>query len=199
MTFSQLQEAELKALTEVCAAGMRHAATALSQLLGKPVSIEVPRLLALTPGSGAQLLSGEVTCLHLQINGEVGGSIVILLQQENTRRVLEYLLGQPPAPHQPLSDLEISTLKEVGNILASACLNALGSRLNTALLPSVPYLESGSSAAVLAQALEHFPAGESILLIDTLFTIGVEPCTGSILLAPASASLELILAQLAPQ
>jgi chemotaxis protein CheC len=192
-----LQDAELDALTEVCNIGMGHAATALSQLMGKAVSIKVPRLLMLKPGSLAQYLdTGEVVGLHLQILGNVRGSIVLLLQQENARRILELLLGKHPASDGPLSALETSTLKEIGNILASACLNALGSLLKMTLLPSVPNLECGEAAAVLDLALGHPPVGEAILMIDTVFSIAEAPCSGSIFLVPAAASLEVILGSL---
>jgi len=198
MTVPERQETDLQALSEVCSIGMRHAATALSQLMGKPVRIDIPRLIALDPASLAQSLDArEVTCLHLQILGKVRGSIVILLHEENTRRILQILLGKLPAAGQPLSDLEISTLKEIGNILASACLNALGGSLKMSLLPSVPNLERGEASGVLAQALGHPPAGEAILVVDAMFSIGDTPCSGSIFLIPATASLEAILASLA--
>ena len=75
-----MKDIELAALTEFCTIGMGHAATALSQLMGKPVCIEVPRLLVLDADGLAELLHRQqVTGLHLQILGKVRGSIVILL------------------------------------------------------------------------------------------------------------------------
>jgi chemotaxis protein CheC len=192
-----LQDAELNALTEVCAVGMQHAATALSQLMGKEVRIEVPRLLAMGPENFAELFDKEqVACLHLQILGNVRGSIILLLQQENARRVLQLLLGTRPEPQSPLPELEASTLKEVGNILASACLNALGTVLKMTLLPSVPHLECGEATTVLAKALGLPEDGEAVLMIDTRFSIANAPCCGSIFLIPASGSLDAILAAL---
>jgi chemotaxis protein CheC len=176
---------------------MGHAATALSQLMGKPVGIEVPRLQILSSGSLAEPLdAGQVTGLHLQILGEVRGSILILLHQENARCVLELLLGKLPAAGAPLSELEASTLKEVGNILASACLNALGSLLQLPLLPSVPHLETGTASAVLALVLAQPAAGEAAIMIDTRFSIADSPCCGSIILIPTEASLAVILGRL---
>jgi len=194
MPIPVLQDAELDALTEVCNIGMGHAATALSQLMGKSVRIEVPRLQILEPAGIAELLDAqEVAVLHLQILGNVRGSILILLRQENARRALELLLGSPPATGLALSELEVSTLKEIGNILASACLNALGTMLKMTLLPSVPALEWGEAGEVLAHALGDPPGGEAILMIDTIFSIADAPCSGSIFLIPETASLGVIL------
>ena len=195
-----MKDIELAALTEFCTIGMGHAATALSQLMGKPVCIEVPRLLVLDADGLAELLHRQqVTGLHLQILGKVRGSIVILLKQENARRVLELLLGELPAPGAPLSELEASTLKEIGNILASACLNALGTLLKTTLLPSIPHLECGEATTVLAHALGHPADDAAVLMIDTSFSIDDAPCCGSIFLVPAPASLDVILSGLASQ
>lgn len=194
MSIPVLQDAELDALTEVCNIGMGHAATALSQLMGKGVSIGVPRLQLLHPAGLIELLdSQEVISLHLQILGNVRGTILILLQQDNAHRILELLLGRRGEAGLQLSELEASTLNEVGNILASACLNALGTMLKMTLLPSVPTLVTGKAGAVLAPLIKHPDNEESILMIDTVFSIADTLCDGSIFLMPEPESLRSML------
>ncbi|ACH37649.1 protein phosphoaspartate phosphatase CheC associated with MCPs of class 44H [Citrifermentans bemidjiense Bem] len=192
-----LQQADLAALTEVCKLGMEHAATALSQLMGKGVSIEVPRLKFVDSEKLAELIEQEqeATTLQLQILGNVRGSIVILLPQQNALRVVELLLGKAPNPEAPLSELERATLMEVGNILASACLNALGNTLKMTLLPSVPTLVSGSDE-FFARIQEQGGESESIVMIDAMFSVDDACCGGSIFLVPAASSLEAMLAAL---
>ena len=200
MSTPVLQDAELDALTEVCNIGMGHAATALSQLMGKRVDIQVPRLQFLNAAGLAVLLDAqEVTALHLQILGNVRGSILILLRQENALRILELLLGKLPAADLPLSELETATLLEVGNILASACLNALGAMLKMTLLPSVPALIRGEATEVLSRVMEHAEEGDSIVMIDTMFSVAHALCGGSIFLIPAPASLGTMLNALETQ
>jgi len=186
------QEAEPEALTQLCQAGMGQAARALSRLLGTPVHLEPSRLRLLDPASPAGYPAPRVIGLSLQILGELAGSFVILLSQEDAGCLLELLLGEPPAPGQPLSELEAATLKEVGNILASACLNRLAALLTTTLLPSIPGLECGPAGDVLSHALGHPPGGEALLAVETAFSISAPPCSGSIFLVPAATSLELI-------
>lgn len=192
-----LQHAELDALTEVCNIGMEHAATALSQLMGKGVQIQVPRLQFMDAAALSELLDAqEVTALHLQILGNVRGSILVLLRQENAQRILELLLGSLPKPGEPLSEMERSTLMEVGNILASACLNALGNTLKMTLLPSVPTLVKGKAAELLSRVMEQGSEGEAIVMIDTMFSVSDAFCGGSIFLIPATASLGTMLGAL---
>ena len=197
MTIPVLHNAELDALTEVCSIGMGHAATALSQLMGKGVDIRVPRLQLLDAVAVASLLDAqEVTVLQLQILGNVRGTILILLRQENARCILELLLGRLPAADLPLSELESATLMEVGNILASACLNALGVMLKMTLLPSVPTLIHGDAEEVFPPLLERAGDGEAIVMIDTMFSVADALCSGSIFLIPAPASLGAMLTAL---
>ncbi|OGU06427.1 MAG: chemotaxis protein CheC [Geobacteraceae bacterium GWC2_58_44] len=196
MSIPVLQDAELDALTEVCNIGMGHAATALSQLMGKGVSIEVPRLQLLdSAGLGELLDAQEIISLQLQILGNVRGSILILLRQDNARRILELLLGRHSDPSLPLSELEASTLNEVANILASACLNALGTMLKMTLLPSVPTLAVGEAGVVLAQVMAPpgSGSGNAMVMIDTVFSIADSLCGGSIFLMPEPESLRAIL------
>jgi len=197
MTTPVLQDAQLDALTEVCGIGMGHAATALSQLMGKTVSIEVPRLrMVETARLAEQLDSEEVAGLQLQILGNVRGSMLILLRMEDAGEMVRLLLGGQQPARPPYSELEVSTLKEVGNIVASACLNALGLLFRMTLLPSVPVLLTGEAGSVLSRLLGDAPRGESMVTVDTVFSIGEALCGGSILLAPEAASLGAMLAAL---
>ncbi|MBU5635686.1 chemotaxis protein CheC [Geomonas sp. Red69] len=197
MAHQDLHDGELKALTQVCNTGMQHAAVALSQLMGKGVSIQVPRLQVLDGSALPHLLeSQEATALQLQILGNVRGSIIILLLQENAHRILELLLGKLPKEGEPLSEMERATLMEVGNILASACLNALGNSLKMTLLPSVPALSTGQGSDILARALDRGDGDEVVVMMDAMFSVSDSLCGGSIFLIPAPASLGVLLGAL---
>ncbi|QWV94058.1 chemotaxis protein CheC [Geomonas oryzisoli] len=197
MPHHNLHDGELKALTQVCNTGMQHAAIALSQLMGKSVSIQVPRLQVLEGSALPHLLdSHEATALQLQILGNVRGSILILLLQENARHILELLLGELPKEGAPLSEMERATLMEVGNILASACLNALGSSLKMTLLPSVPALSTGPGSEILVRALDRGDGDNAVVMMDAMFTVSDSLCGGSIFLMPAPASLAALLGAL---
>ncbi|HJV35062.1 chemotaxis protein CheC [Geomonas sp.] len=190
------QHAELDALTEACNIGMAHAATALSQLMGKGVAIQAPRLQVVEgPEICASLCDEPVRALHLQILGNVRGSIVILLKEADARRMLELLLGGGESAG-PLNEMEVSTLKEVGNILASACLNALGLLLKMTLLPSVPTLVSGEAAQVLPLVVDRSCGKEPVFMVDTVFSICDTFCGGSLFLMPAPDSIPAMMSAL---
>ena len=194
MSVPHLDHAELDALTEICNIGMGHAASALSRMMGKGIRIEVPRLQLLEPERLAELLRSEdVICLQLEILGKVRGAIMVVLDEENVRCILELLLGSPQQPGKPEGELELAALNEVGNIVASACLNAFGEMLNMPLLPSVPSLFVGKAREVLPRILQKEASGDALLMIDTVFSIEETTCGGSIFVLPEAQSLKAML------
>ncbi|GFO59857.1 hypothetical protein GMST_21820 [Geomonas silvestris] len=176
------------------AIALRQAAGALEQLLGAPVRCEEPRLGQpdALPASGTAAHSDAATLLSLQILGDLPGSFSVVLSAASTRRILELLLHEPAAPKHPLSELELSALQEVGNILGSACLNALGEALHLPLLPSPPVLRQGEAGALVAVALGEAPAAAAAVILEARVLIDGESCPGSIYLAPKAASWQVV-------
>ncbi|GFO69410.1 CheY-P-specific phosphatase CheC [Geomonas limicola] len=191
----QEKQAQLRSHVRAVAAGLRQAGSALEQLLGTPVHCEPPQLyptgavLAAAPESAEP---GTATLLRLQIIGKLSGDFLVLLNRRGTCRILELLLGEPPLAADSPSELGISALQEVGNILASACLNGLGEVLHTPLLPSIPRLQQGDAATLLASVLGEAPAGTTPALYEARFAVAGEPSFGSIYLVPDTASWQLI-------
>lgn len=194
---AMLTEVQLDALREVSNIGMGHAATALSQLMGKTVYLNVPKVIAMDITSLPKVCGGAermVAGIYLQILGNARGNILMVFPKDNALSILEKLLS----PHQPagttLTELEISTLKEVGNILASAYLNALGNMLKMPLIPSIPLFSFDMAGAIVDDVLVALgEAGDAAFMIETEFTIGNERTSGHFFLLPATPSLDVIL------
>jgi chemotaxis protein CheC len=199
VNFSRLSEGQLDALKEISNIGMGHAATALSQLIGETVYLRVPRVTVTDIAQVPELMGGaerEVVGITLRILGDARGNILLVFPYESARQLLACLLHQSES--EPLlNELGTSTLKEVGNILASAYLNALGSLLHLTLIPSVPMLAYDMAGAVVDFVLiELSQAGDLALMVETEFH-GVTPGTagikGHFFLLPDPASLVFIL------
>ena len=173
MVFSRLDERQLDALREIGNVGMGHAATALSRLTGKTVYLNVPRVMVLDTTSMPEFLDETermVVGIHLRMLGNAQGNILMVFPLENATKMLETLIPRKTTAGEALTELERSALKEVGNILASAYLNALGELLRMTLLPSVPVMSIDTVGAVVGQALAEFgEAGGKTLLLETEF------------------------------
>jgi len=199
VTFSRLSDGQLDALKEISNIGMGHAATALSQLIGETIFLRVPRVTVTDIAQVPELMGGAervVIGITLRILGDARGNILLIFPRESTRQLLCCLLRQGEG-ESVLNELGASTLKEVGNILASAYLNALGSLLHMTLIPSVPMLAHDMAGAVVDYVLiELSQEGDLALMVETEFH-GVKPGTegikGHFFLLPDPASLGFIL------
>ncbi len=195
---ARLTDGQLNALREVGQLGMEHAATALSQMLGVEVQLRMPQIQATEPERLQEIWTpaeGNLFRIAFQVLGDLRGHILLLFSESSARELLGSLLGED-RPGEPMEEPAASTLKEVGNILASAYLNALGGRLSRTLLPSVPQLTvhpggegvqrlPGDSAAV----------DRTVLLLETEFSAAARPGIfhGQLLLLFPPLSLPLLL------
>lgn len=199
MPFRHLNDVQLDALKEVSNIGMGHAATALSQMIGQTVRLRVPHVTVTEISQVPEHLGGAeklMVGITLQILGDARGSIMLLFPQESAHRLLGSLLGRAEKS-LVMNEMNVSALKEVGNILASAYLSALGNLLHKTLIPSVPLLAYDMAGAVVDYVLiELSQSGDLALMVETDFTgdSGQESgIRGHFFLLPDPATLDIFL------
>ena len=198
MTFRQLTDEHLDALREVSNVGMGHAATALSQLVGDTVYLHVPQVTLTDIADVPDLLGGpeqEVVGITLQIRGDAQGNILLVFPIESAERMVAQLLARKQSS-DIFDEVGISTVKEVGNILASSYLGAMGTLLNLVLIPSIPLLAHDMAGAVIDFLLiELSESGNQALMIETEFhgtSLDENVIRGHFFLLPDPVSLEII-------
>jgi chemotaxis protein CheC len=197
MGITELNHEQLDALREVSNIGMGHAATALSQLMGRTIYLNVPEVHMVEISKVPEILGGAeqmVVGIYLQILGNARGNILMIFPRENAVRMLEKLLGKENGKGSILSEMEVSALKEVGNILASAYLSAMGNLLKMTLIPSVPLLSFDMAGAVVDYVLVDLgTVGDTSLVIETEFAGEDARINGHFFLLPDPSSLQVIL------
>jgi chemotaxis protein CheC len=193
-----LKDLQLDALKEVANIGAGHAATALSQLTDRRIMINVPEI-EITRLEDIPNTFGDpeavVAAVLMHVLGDLTGRTLLLLPEENARLLCDLLLRRPPGTSTGIGELEASSLKEAGNILAGAYLNALSDFMGMMLLPSVPSLVVDLSGAVLTTAFLNFGQDRDfVFCVETnfRFTETDRALTGHFLLLPDLASLRAI-------
>lgn len=191
-----LTAAQIDTLAEISNIGAGHAATALSQLLERKILLRVPTVKVIPIAEVPDVVGGPerlVVGLFFRIFGQAKGNILILFPKESALSLVTDLLKREASGSAILQDLEASALKEVGNILASAYLNAISQMLKMVLIPSVPGLAYDMAGAVLDYILiELSQEGEVAMLIETEF-VSETSIKGHFFLLPDPESLRLIL------
>lgn len=197
---AKLTPLQLDALTEVTHIGCGSAATALSQLLhGRPVALAVTRSEVMsTAGLEAHLqqIEGETLVgVQVLLRGGIEGAMLLAYPEVHGRNLARLLAGPDEAP--PTGDLGTlgeSALLEVGNIVSSAYLNAVGAVTGLLTMPSVPHPARGNAAALAALLRESVPDNERFLLLETWMEVGgEEPFNGHVMIVPSNGSLGKLL------
>ncbi|TVX97643.1 chemotaxis protein CheC [Cohnella terricola] len=185
---------KLDVLREVGNIGAGNAATALSTLLNKPVDMAVPTVNLLPFEEIAERVGGSeavVVAIFLRVEGDAPGNMFFIINREPARRILQGLLGFNAAENDAYSELELSALNEIGNILAGSYLSSLADFTGLNLAPTVPSLAVDMAGAILSYGLLQFGTmGDDALLIETAFIEGQQDSEGHFFLIPDPDSFE---------
>jgi len=187
-------------LKEIGNIGAGNATTALAQLLNCKVDMKVPQVKLLNFNEVGSLMGGEeqvMMGIDLMVEGDIKGSIMFLLEEKAARSLVSKLMGMPNEDDgAPFSEMELSAMQEIANIITGAYLNSLASLTNLMIYPSVPSLCIDMAGAILSVPAIQFGAiGDKILLIQTQFTDDVA-LDGFFILVPDLESYNKILKSL---
>jgi len=198
--YSDLNELQLDALKEIGNIGSGNAATALSDMLERSVSIAVPTIKVLDYNTVVQNLGGPETLLVgilLCLNGDITGMMMFLLHKEFAHMVLNSLIGSEFNEEVDLDDMSQSTIQEVGNIMGASYVNAIASLTGLKIDISVPNMSVDMAGALLSvPAIYYANISDKIILIEDEFGHETKESTSHILLIPEVDSLQKIMESL---
>ena len=174
MSFERVTTEYYDVLKELGNIGAGNATTALAQMLQTKVDMKVPQVRLLDFKDVGVVMGGEeqlVAGIYLAVEGDITGSIMFILEQSAAKSLVSKLMGMPPS-EGGFTEIEISAMKEIGNIITGAYLNSLAQMTN---LKMIPDLNIDMLNAILSvPAIEFGIIGDQILLIQTVFTDDVD-------------------------
>ncbi|AGA58201.1 MAG: chemotaxis protein CheC [Thermobacillus sp.] len=188
-------EFKLDVLKEVGNIGAGHAATALSRILNHPVDMSVPTVSLVPFEEIADRVGGAeqvVIAVFLRVEGDAPGNMFFIIREDSAKRLLRNLLSID-TEEGAYSDMELSALNEIGNILAGSYLSSLADFTKLAMTPTVPSLAIDMAGAILSYGLLQFgQMGDAALLIETKFLEDRDTVEGQFFLIPDPESFEKI-------
>jgi chemotaxis protein CheC len=196
-----LDPLQLDALREAANIGAGHAATALSQITEHVIMVQVPdvRILPLEEVGAMLGDPAEVVCaVIMRVFGDVTGRTVQIFPATTAVRITAMLMRtQEPLMPEEFGTLERSAIKEIGNILGAAYLNALHGLTGLTLTMSAPAFAIDMAAAVLTTSYLNFDAiDDHVLAVTTHLGLDGTALPAHFLLIPDEPSLQGILAAL---
>ncbi len=180
MSLNDVNSMYFDVLKEIGNIGAGNATTALAQMLGTKVDMSVPQVSLLDFKDVGAIVGGEeliMVGILLGVEGDITGSIMFMIEKEGARHLTNKLMMGMGAsePGEDFNEMELSALREVGNIITGAYLNALSGLTNLCIYPSTPDLTVDMAGAILSvPAIQFGIQGDQILLIKNNFFDEVE-------------------------
>jgi len=196
----ELSALQVDALREVGSIGAGHAATALSQLVGKPVDIDVPRIELLPVADVPHVFGGPerlVGAVHARLLGDIGGSVVFISDREALLGLVDLLRSKEPGSSKALDHDREGLAVHTATILISAYLAAVARMADLNLLPSQPSFALDMMGAILEVVTAEVGLKVDVaLLVLTRFKVEDETTDAALFFLPDPDSLEIILGRL---
>ena len=191
----ELNEMQLDGLREIANIGSGTAATALSSMLGRAVDLNVPKALALELADAVDAIGtpdDDVTAVVLGVAGDLAATVVLLFEPTSADTICS-LLGVDPAD----SEMSLSALGEVGNILGSSYIGAMAQMASLELEPLPPAALADMLGAIVASALATSAVDTDFaLLLDSEMLVEGAECTFGVLFVPSAEGVGRLLAGL---
>lgn len=163
----------LDVLKEIGNIGAAHAATALSALLNRKIDMHVPSVQTVSFNEMMELAGGAeevVVGIFLRIEGDADGSMFFILPVEQANHFIRGLIHDDTFDvcQPPVSELGLSAMQEMGNILSGSYLSALSDFTGLKLYPTVPGLSIDMFGAIISIGLIDLSyVTDQVIVINT--------------------------------
>ena len=194
-----LTDFEKDQLREVASISAGNASTALSQLIGRDIGLTVPHM-AIDRVEHVEVLMGDASTLSTvvvaKILGDVFGAMLVIFPPADAHELSELLIhhttGHETAHTQ---SMEGSAIREIGNIVAGAYLNAFSQFLNLNAVQSVTETMTDQLGAIVdAVFIGMGQKHDQVFVFSVNFSVKGEDVKGRLFLVFDPGSTERILA-----
>ncbi|MCR5053668.1 MAG: chemotaxis protein CheC [Lachnospiraceae bacterium] len=201
-SLQEINDLYIDVLREIGNIGAGNATTAIANMLNLKIDMSVPQV-ELMPveklGSSMGAEDEVIVGIMLGVEMDIEGSMMFLMDMKSAHHLVNRLMMRDYDYNEDFDEMDLSALKEVGNIIASSYLSALSGLTNLTISPTVPFVSIDMAAAILSVPAVMFGiSGDKALLIKTEFDDEME-MNGFFILMPEEDSYEKILASLGLQ
>lgn len=198
--YDQLTSLEIDTLREIGSIGTGNAATALSQMMNRPVRITLPEVRIMEYNEAIEWIGGpeEVTAgVLVKMSGDVGGIMLSVQKLELVNVVLSTMLGESVVGYENLTELERSAMIEIGNIMISTFINAMSGLADLDIKLTVPAFAVDMQGAILTVPMAEYGGMSNYLMaIGGNFVCDGKEVPCHLLLSPDLRSLDFLLRKL---
>lgn len=201
-TYDELNEMQIDVLREIGNIGAGNAATALASLLDETVEMTLPIVKITDFDTATNALGGaESMTVGVLVNfsGEANGMIMFLLNMEDAKDITDILVPMEEAEEdgKGLSELKLSAIKEIGNILSSSYVNSISVLTGLTIHLSIPYIAIDMAGALMSVPIIEFGSiGDSLMYIEERFKGATNNLRSHIIMFAEIDTLKIIMERL---
>ncbi len=204
LDLNRIDNMQYDVLREIGNIGAGNATTALSQMINSKISMNVPKVELLEFKELSEFVGGAekiVVGILFTLGGDIDGMMMFMMDKAASMNLVNILLGnlqqQEISDDTEFSEMGLSALNEIGNIISGAYLSSLSSLTNLKITTSIPYMAIDMAGAILSvPAIEFGKIGDKALLIETEFGDMDKYVNGFFILIPTLKSYLSILKSL---
>ncbi len=197
MDLDHIDNMHFDVLKEIGNIGAGNATTALSQMINTKVDMKVPVVELLEFRDLPDVVGGAETIvvgILLTIDGDIDGMMMFMLEEDSAHHLVDMIVGIKSDESREFTEMDLSALNEIGNIIAGAYLSSLSALTNMRINASVPYMSIDMSGAILSvPAIEFGKIGDKALLIQSQFCEDDDEVNGYFILIPTLDSYDKIM------
>lgn len=195
--YDELSHMQRDILKEIGSIGTGNAATALSSLLSKTVKMTVPDVSVLgyndavkTIGNPEEIIAGVM----VHMSGEIDGIMLYMQKLDFVNLVLQQTTSKTVDNYFDLSELDVSALVEVGNIIISTYASALSRLTDVSIDLSVPGIAISMLGGIITVPMAELGyETDKVMIIDGKFICDGTELSSNLLMMPDMRSLNYLL------
>ena len=199
LTLDEVNSKYFDVLKEIGNIGAGNATTAIANMLGLRIDMSVPEVAFLPVEDLGSAIGAEdeiIVGIMLGVEADIDGSMMFLMDMPSAHHIVNKLMMRDDSYNEPFDEMDLSAIKEIGNIIAGSYLSALSGLTNLTIVPSVPFVAVDMAAAILSVPAVQFGIfGDNALMINTEFSddLGIK---GHFILMPEEDSYAKIYSQI---
>ena len=193
----KLDDNHVDILREIGNIGAGNAATSLSNMLSKRIDMNVPEVSLLNYNDIIESIGGAeniVVGVLVGFEGDIDGVIMFLLKKEFVHLILNTLVGTELSSFEEVSELEMSALSEISNIMVSSYVNSISTLTEMRIEVIVPSINIDMSGALLDVVTAEFAdVADKVVFIKEKYYCMNETIYSYMLMLPTMTSLKILL------
>ncbi len=171
--YEELSDSHIDVLREIGNIGAGNAATSLGVLIDETVTIAIPEVRIEDYDTVINSIGGAekmVVAVLINFSGDANGMIMFILDMDDAKNITEILVGKEDDDIEGLSEMKISAVKEIGNILGSSYLGSIAALTGMKIEISIPFVAVDMAGSILSTPVIKFGAiDDKVMFIEESF------------------------------